>query len=150
MTRQISGAPAGKQQRAERPAVVALVAPAVGLIGFFGLWELLVRVFRVKTFILPGPLSTLGAMAEEPGFLARQAAVTGREALIGLFVAFVVACALAVPMSRSRFAEAAVAPVATLLQVVPLVGYAPAFVIWLGTGQPPIIAVTALVSFVPI
>ena len=38
---------------------------------------------------------------------------------------------------------------AVLIQVTPIIAYAPAFVIWLGPGQKPILAITTLVCFVP-
>jgi NitT/TauT family transport system permease protein len=122
----------------------------VGVVSFFGLWEGLVRVFHVKKFVLPGPVGIVQAMWHSPGFLAHQALVTGKEAALGLFVALVVALALAVPMARWRFVDQAVQPVATLIMVIPLVVYAPAFVIWLGFGFKPIVAVTAVVAFVPL
>jgi NitT/TauT family transport system permease protein len=128
----------------------AFVAPVVGIVGFFGLWEALVRIFGIEPFKLPGPFRIVRDMAHSPGFFARQAAVTGREALLGLGLALVVAVIVAVPMARWRFAERAVQPVATLVQVIPLVCYAPAFVIWLGFGLRPIVAVTALIASVPI
>ena len=40
-------------------------------------------------------------------------------------------------------------PVAVLIQVTPIIAYAPAFVIWLGAGLKPILAITTLVCFVP-
>ena len=40
-------------------------------------------------------------------------------------------------------------PVAVLIQVTPIIAYAPAFVIWLGPGLKPILAITTLVCFVP-
>jgi NitT/TauT family transport system permease protein len=126
------------------------VAPVVGVVGFFALWEGLVRAFHVKKFVLPGPLGIVREMWHSPGFLARQAAVTGKEAALGLLVALVVALALAVPMARWRFVDQAIQPVATLIMVIPLVVYAPAFVIWLGFGFKPIVAVTAVVAFVPL
>lgn len=117
---------------------------------FFGFWELAVRVFRIRAFVLPGPVRILREMARDRGFFLRQAGVTYREAAFGLVLAFLLAVALAVPMSRSLYVERAVQPVATWIVVVPLVCYAPALVIWLGPGTRPIVAVTTIVSFVPI
>jgi NitT/TauT family transport system permease protein len=42
-----------------------------------------------------------------------------------------------------------VTPLAVLIQVTPLIAYAPALVIWLGFGLKPILVGTALVCFVP-
>jgi NitT/TauT family transport system permease protein len=125
-------------------------APVVGLVCFFGLWEVLLLVFRVKAFILPRPSRILSEMSTEPAFFFREALVTGREAILGLAAALALAFVLAVPMARWRAVERAVQPVATLIQVVPIVVYAPAFVIWLGFGRLPIVAVIMLIALVPL
>ena len=125
-------------------------APVAGLVTFFALWEGLLLAFDVQEFILPRPSRIWRAIAGDPGFFVKQAGVTGREALVGLLIALVGAIAFAIPMARWRSFDRAVQPVATLIQVIPLVCYAPAFVIWLKPGFKPIIAVTALVAFVPL
>jgi NitT/TauT family transport system permease protein len=125
-------------------------APLIGLLIFFGLWEVLLLAFGVKAFILPRPSRILSAMSAQPSFFAREALVTGREAILGLAAALVLAFVLAVPMARWRAVERAVQPVATLIQVIPIVVYAPAFVIWLGFGRLPIVAVIMLIALVPL
>lgn len=127
-----------------------LLAPVTGVVVFFGLWELAVRVFRVKAFIMPGPFRIVREMLKEPSFFLGQARTTAWAAVLGLLVAIVIATALAIPMSRSTFFERAMGPVVTWIVVIPLVCYAPAFVIWMKPGLRPIVAVTAVVSFVPI
>ena len=52
-------------------------------------------------------------------------------------------------MAHNRFIEQAVLPVAVLIQVTPIIAYAPAVVIWLGFGLKPILLITSLVCFVP-
>ncbi|MEO5723456.1 MAG: ABC transporter permease subunit, partial [Ilumatobacteraceae bacterium] len=52
-------------------------------------------------------------------------------------------------MSVSRFAERMILPLAVLIQVTPLIAYAPAIVIWLGFGLEPVLVMTSLVCFVP-
>jgi NitT/TauT family transport system permease protein len=126
-----------------------LVAPVVGLAAFFGLWGLVVRVFDIPAFELPAPWRILQALADDPGFYARNAWVTGREALAGFALALLLALVAGTAMTYSTFLERAAQPVAVLIQVTPIVAYAPAFVIWLGPGQKPILAITTLVCFVP-
>jgi len=129
---------------------VALGAPVVGVVVFFALWEGLVRLLDVKPFVMPAPSRVVRTLANSPGFYWREGRVTGGEAVTGLLVALVLALLLAIPMARSRLFERAVQPVTTLVQVVPLVCYAPAFVIWFKPGSKPIVAVTALISFIPL
>lgn len=126
------------------------VAPLVGVVVFFGLWELLLRAFGVKAFVMPTPTHVIGKLADDPGFFWREGLVTVREALTGLVLAFVAALLVAVPIARSRWLERAVQPIALLITVIPLVCYAPAFVIWMGPGFRPIAGIAAVVSFVPL
>jgi NitT/TauT family transport system permease protein len=125
-------------------------APLLGVATFFGLWELLLVLLNVKPFVLPRPSHTIAAISHDLSFFAKEAAITGAEALAGLLIALVIAVALAVPMARWRAVERAVQPVATLIQVVPIVCFAPAFVIWMSPGTFPIVSVAALISLVPL
>lgn len=133
------------RHRAERA-----VAPVAGLLVFFGLWEGLVRLLGVKPFVMPGPWRILRTLADAPGFFWHEGMVTAREAATGLAIALALALVAAVPMARRRSVERAGQPVALFVQVIPLVCYAPAFVIWMGPGFRPIAAVSALVCFVPL
>lgn len=126
------------------------VAPLVGIVVFAALWEGLLRGFDVKPFIMPGPWRILRTIGQDPGFFWREGLTTAKEAGAGLGIGLLLSVVVAIPMAGSRFVERAVQPVALLVQVIPLVCYAPAFVIWLNTGFKPIAAVSALVCFVPL
>ncbi len=125
------------------------VAPAVGILGFLLGWQLLVRLFDVPENLLPAPSEILRNLAEDPSFYARNAWVTLREALLGFSIAAVLGLAVAVAASLTPFVERALQPLVVLLQVTPVIAYAPAVVIWLGFGFRPIIVITVLVCFVP-
>lgn len=133
-----------------RAVVRSVATPIVGLVVFFGAWELLIVVFEVQAFVLPRPSRIVRTIGDEPTFFAEQAWITAREALLGVLVGLLGAMALAVPMVRWQTFDRAAQPVATLIQVIPLVAYAPALVIWLGPGTQPIVAVAALITFVPL
>ena len=51
----------------------------------------LVRVFDIPAFELPPPSRILQSLADDPGFYARNAWVTGREALLGFALALLLA-----------------------------------------------------------
>lgn len=125
------------------------VAPLLGVIGFLLAWEVLVRLFDVPAFQLPAPSRILAHLADDPAFYLRNAWVTFREAALGLLVAFAVALTLAVAAAHVPALERALHPVVVLIQVTPVIAYAPAVVIWLGAGILPILVLTVLVSFVP-
>ena len=133
-----------------RARVGRLVAPILGLIVFFGVWELLVRAFDVRTFVLLRPSTILAELLGQPGFYWRNTLVTAKEALLGYLVALAVALLWGAVMARSRFLEQASTPVAVLIQVTPIVAYAPSAVLWLGRGLKPIVFITGLICLVPL
>jgi NitT/TauT family transport system permease protein len=126
------------------------LSPIVGVLTFFGLWESALRIFHVQRFVLPPPSSILNRLFDDYRFFLRQGLVTGNEALAGLFLALGVAGLLALAMTHWRFINHAVQPVATLIQVIPVICYAPALVIWFRPGYRPIMVMSALVAFVPL
>jgi NitT/TauT family transport system permease protein len=125
------------------------LAPLIGVVTFLGLWQFLVWAFDVKRFVLPGPWSIVRHIASEPGFYFRNARITMWAALLGFTIAFVAAMVAATLMARSKVLERAGLPISVLIQVTPVIAYAPAIVIWLGPGLPSILTITALVCFVP-
>jgi NitT/TauT family transport system permease protein len=125
------------------------VAPIVGLVVFFGCWELLVDAFDVKAFVIQRPSRIVRTIIDEGPLFRRNAWVTGREALLGFTIALVVAVVVATPMALSRFFERAVQPVAVLIQVTPIIAYAPAIVIWARPGMRSILVIIVLVCIVP-
>ena len=127
-----------------------LVAPIVGLVVFFGVWELLVRAFDVRTFVILRPSAIFAELADHPGFYWDNMLVTAREAFLGYLLALVIALLWGAAMAWSRFLEHASTPVAVLIQVTPIVTYAPAAVLWLGRGLKPIVFITGLICLVPL
>ena len=124
-------------------------APLVGLVFFFGGWELLVRALQIKAYVLVPPSRALRHIAHYPGFYWHNLRPTLWEAFLGFALALMVGSAVGAAMAHSRFIERAVLPIAVLIQVTPIVAYAAALVIWLGFGLRPIVAITTIVCVVP-
>jgi NitT/TauT family transport system permease protein len=127
----------------------SILAPMVGVVGFLAVWQLLVWAFDIKQFELPTPSEILRHLWSAPSFYFRNARSTLWEALLGFVLGLVSALIGATIMAHSRFVEQAVLPLAVLIQVTPIIAYAPAVVIWLGFGLKPILLITSLVCFVP-
>jgi NitT/TauT family transport system permease protein len=122
-----------------------LVPPIIGVVAFGALWQGYVTLFGVKKFVLPAPSTVIRHIASDPGFYVRNARTTLWEALCGFVVALVVSLLPATLMAASRFVERAILPLVVLLQVTPIIAYAPAVVIWRGFGFQPVLIITALV-----
>jgi NitT/TauT family transport system permease protein len=123
-----------------------LAAGLTGVVVFGLLWELFVRVFDVEPFILMPPSKIVAELFERPSFYLEAAAVTARQATIGLLLALSIAIVLGAGLAASRFAEQATQPVLVLILVAPWVAYFTSVVVWLGAGDPPVIFLVAFVT----
>jgi NitT/TauT family transport system permease protein len=140
---------AADNRRTRREAFLRFGAPVIGVVGFLSLWQLLVAVFDIKRFVLPAPWDILTHIASDPEFYVRNARVTVWEAFLGFSIAAVLALGAAIVLAHSPFIERATLPLVVLIQVTPIIAYAPAIVVWLGFGLKPILVITTLVCFVP-
>lgn len=123
-----------------------ITAGVVGVAVFALVWELVVRLFEVRPFVLLPPSDIGRELIAEPGRYLRAAVVTARHSLIGLGLAVVVAILTGSLLAASRFLEQAVQPVLVLILVAPWVAYFASIVVWLGRGDPPVIFLVAFVS----
>ncbi len=126
------------------------LAPVLGIAVFLGGWQLTVRAFGIEPYKLPAPSEILGELIRGWHGYLDDAIVTGREAFAGFVVALVLALVVGTLMAHSRGLEQAVYPVAVLVQVTPIIAYAPAVVIWVGFGFRSIVMVAAIICFVPL
>lgn len=125
----------------------SFAAPLVGLVGFLTLWELLVRVFDIRRFVLLAPSKILAELGDDPGAYWGNTLVTARHMIIGLSIALLFALAAGSLMAASRFVEEAAQPVLVVVMVTPWVAYMTSVVIWLDFGERPIIFLVAFTSF---
>ena len=122
-------------------------AMALGvLVALFALWELAVRALAVKPVILPPPSAVFVELAGDPLWYLRHAWYTLLVTLGGFALALVIGVALAVAIVESRLLEKTIYALIVGLNSVPKVAVAPLFVIWLGTGAEPKIAIGFLIA----
>ncbi len=124
----------------------AMVLAGLGLV----LWEILVRVLNVQTWILPPVSLILAELADKPDLFLRHAYVTTQEILIGFAVSVTFSCAMATMMFWSRLLERSVYPFLIASQTIPVFTLAPMLLIWIGTGMGPKIVVVVLFTFFPV
>jgi NitT/TauT family transport system permease protein len=114
------------------------------------LWQAAVWVENVPVYVLPGPLAIIGAFAADPLGLLGALASTLLVTFAALFVAAVLGGAMAVAMSASRLAQAAIQPWAVALQVTPLPAIAPLIIIWVGDPFVALVVCATIVAFFPL
>jgi NitT/TauT family transport system permease protein len=113
------------------------------------LWQLIVTLFPIPAFILPGPLAVWRTAAAFGTNWIPHAVATISVALAGFAVAIVVGLLLAVIIVHSRLLAQVLTPALVILQIVPKIAFAPLFLLWFGLGPLPIVVVTFLVAFFP-
>jgi len=118
------------------------------------IWELCVRIFKIKEYILPSPIVALQHL-----FFAQPDAhynwiIHIRITLAELAIAFVVTSALgifiAIGLVWSSAVKKAVMPAFVFLNSLPIVAVAPLLVLWFGYGLKTNILIAFLVSFFPV
>ncbi len=123
-----------------------IAAGLTGVVVFGLVWELTVRLLDVEPFILMPPSKIVSELLDRPDFYLEAAAVTARQATVGLLIALAIAIVLGAGLAASRFAEHAAQPVLVLILVAPWVAYFTSVVVWLGAGDPPVIFLVAFVT----
>ena len=124
----------------------SIAAPLVGIVVFGLAWEVLVRAFDVRRFVLLAPSAIISEFLESPSFYLEHTATTARHMAIGLTISLVLAICIGSVMAASRFIEEATQPILILILVTPWVAYITSVVIWLGFGERPIIFMVAFTT----
>ncbi|WP_372593434.1 ABC transporter permease [Actinotalea sp.] len=122
------------------PTVVALVL--VGLA-----WQ---AVAAGNPYILPRLPAVGTAFLADPLLFVSNAWATLQIALLGLVYGFGVAFVLAVLTSEFTLLRRAIMPLASVLNVTPVVALAPGLVVAFGFGMAPKVIVTAIITFFPV
>jgi NitT/TauT family transport system permease protein len=127
---------------------------ALWVVGIFAaiclLWEAAVKFFKIPLFILPPIEDVVLDFINLPGYFLGHAAFTMSTALTGFFCAILIGIAMAVAIVSSRILERILLTLLALIHSVPKVALAPLFVMWLGTGFEPKIAIATLMSILVI
>jgi NitT/TauT family transport system permease protein len=113
-------------------------------------WEAGVAITKPSPLILPAPSAIVAAFAETPGLFLRHLGFTVAMTLAGFLLAVVLGIALAVAIISSTVIERTVYTLLVALNSIPKVALAPLFVIWMGTGTEPKIAIALMLAIFPI
>ncbi|WP_432491040.1 ABC transporter permease [Kineococcus gypseus] len=115
------------------------------------LWQAVVVLGRVATFVLPSPLAIAGAFGGVAGDVARAAAATGTTAAVGLLAGSVAGIAAAALAARSRLLDEVLSPLSAAANALPIVVLAPVFNAMFGSTSPvPRRLVVAVAVFFPV
>ena len=125
------------------------LAPLVGVVTLFGVWEGFVRAFDIASYKLPLPSVIFRQIFNSRTLYVRESWPSIVAMLAGLAIALVVSTIIAALLAHSRFAERAVTPLAVFVQVTPLYAYVAVILLWIGFGLRSLITMIAIVCFPP-
>ncbi len=113
-------------------------------------WQIVVVVMDVPTYIVPSPTEIGAELIAEGPALTVDLGWTMLEAVLGFLVGSSVAFLAAVVFIHVPIAERAAFPWAIVLQTVPIVAIAPLLTIWFGFTLVPKVVIAAIICFFPV
>jgi NitT/TauT family transport system permease protein len=116
----------------------------------FAGWEAAVWLFEPGDYVLPAPSTVTSEAWRSKGLLFAALARTSLAATLGFLIAALVGISAGALLSLSSFLRRGLYPLATLLQMVPIIAIAPVLVIWCGYGLPTVVAAAAIVAVFPV
>lgn len=131
----------GIWRRSEEAVYIALTMGVTLVV-----WEIAVRLFEIQAFILPAPSAIFAEFALAPVYLAKNALYTLYSTVAGFALAVILGFILAVGIVHSKFLERTLYSYLIVLNSVPKVALAPLFVMWLGVGVEPKIAIALMIA----
>lgn len=109
-------------------------------------WEVVCRALEVRTIMMPLPSAILAELGNEAGWYFEQSIYTLFTTLAGFVLAVVGGVLIAVALVSSRLFERFLYPLIIGFNSVPKVALAPLFVVWMGTGAEPKVAIAFLIA----
>lgn len=123
------------------------LAGALVLAAWYGIHAMLSEDLR---FLLPTPAAVLDALRTQGDALARATLNTTKGALLGFTAAVVISSLFALALSASSLVRVSLYPYLMILQMTPVIVFAPILVIWVGAGLASVSIITFLICFFPL
>jgi len=144
--------PSGRSAAARLGSGLRDWIPAVAvLVGFLVVWQLVVSIFQIKQFILPGPIAIAQAWQDDLPALWAATTYTLSEIITGLLLGVTAGLLVGVLTARFATARESLMPFAIAANSVPILAFAPVFNNWFGVANPLSKAmVAAVLCFFPV
>ena len=101
-------------------------------------------------FLLPTPDEIVSALRDNSSILSRAIFNTTQGALYGFGLAIVVSFTFALLMSLSSLVRVSLYPYLMILQMTPIIIFAPILILWVGPGLKSVVVITFLICFFPL
>ena len=116
----------------------------------FLLWQGIVWLTGVPSFILPSPLRVAQAALDNRVLIAENTLVTATEVILGLITGTVLGAFTAVQFATSDRLQRLVMPLLIFTQAVPVFALAPILTLWFGYGIGSKVVMAVLIIYFPV
>ena len=131
--------------------LLRLLLPALAGAVFVGLWYAVRHALSEDfQFLLPTPDEILAALRDNRDVLAHAALNTAEGALLGFVAAITISAGLGLLLSLSPLIRVSLYPYLMMLQMIPVIIFAPILVLWVGPGLKSVVVITFLICFFPL
>jgi NitT/TauT family transport system permease protein len=113
-------------------------------------WELVIRLFKVPTFVLPAPTAIVESLIASRWQLLAATRLTAAEIALGFVFAAIAGVLVALTIARFERFGRALYPLIVLFQNVPKVALAPIFILWFGYNLAPKVLLIVVIAFFPV
>lgn len=134
----------------KRAIVRNVTIPLLSIALLLLIWEGIVVVFHVASYVAPRPLAAIEAVTDNWSGLWPLILGTIRETIYGFVVGALIGLAFGVIMAKVPFLQRMVYPVLVLSQGVPIIALGAPLVLILGFGITPKVVIVAWIVFFPV
>jgi NitT/TauT family transport system permease protein len=124
--------------------------PLILVVLLLVLWDLAIRVFGIKPYLIPAPEAVVRQLVAEWPKLWKESLVTTYATLGGFALSIAFGVPMALLIAYSRTVESFVYPLLVFSQSVPKIAIAPLFVVWFGFGIIPKVICAFMLGFFPV
>ncbi len=123
-----------------------VLRPLLAFLILLLVWEGVVRGGIVPRFLLPRPTDVLWALVDDPASFGSHAMYTLSTTLMGFVLSVVLGVVMAMLIVQFKVVEDTLYPLLVSFNSLPKVAVAPLFIVWLGTGMEPKVAIAAMIA----
>src|SRR5580698_10611559 len=133
-----------------RKLLNVLLPAATGALFIAAWYAVCISLNDDNRFLLPTPGQVLAAFRDNDDILAQATLNTTEGALLGFALATAVSFLLALGLSLSPLVRVGLYPYLMILQMMPVIVFAPILVLWVGPGLKSVTIITFLICFFPL
>ncbi len=139
-----------RQPATARQFTHPVVRIVISLLVILGLWQAVVVIFDMPSFILPAPMEVFSRLVTRFDVLMKHTLVTGQEIILGLLLGLGMGLMFALQMLLFKPLKRWLLPILIASQAVPVFAIAPVLMLWLGYGIASKVVMAAIIIFFPV